>query len=164
MSIVILIAMTFVIDFSDYLGEHSDTVIKLGVNQNCNSSLAICSASIINEGNFQRISFTIKSLDSSHSKELKMMLTVTGFDFEGIESISVLFEIRDEIMAETSEIPVILLIPDKSTHLIVPEKWSAIAQLPPSTEKNSDWRAIIRLKSSTNEYRAEFPFNPVTGQ
>ena len=73
-------------------------------------------------------------------------------------------EIRDEIRDEMREITAILLIPDKSTHQIVPEKWSATAQFPLSMEDNSDWLAIIRLKSSTNEYRAEFSFNPKIAQ
>ena len=156
MSIVILTAMVFVMDFSDFLDENSDRMIKLGANPACNSSLAICSASIVKQGNFQRISFTIKKAGEEKNNEYLMNLTATGFDFEGIESISVIFEEMDENI----EIPIILLIPDKSENLVVPEKWAAAAMLPLSMDKISDWRAIIRLKSSVDEYRAEFPFTP----
>lgn len=155
-SIVIIIAMIFVMDFSDFLDESSDKVIRLGVNPNCNSSIAICSASRNNEGNFQRISFTIKNVVVDEVKQLKMMLTARGFDFEGIESISVLFAMMDE----NSQHSVILLQPDKSSHQVVPENWHATTPLPLFDDNDSDWRAIIRLRSSKNDYRAEFPFNP----
>jgi len=153
MSFVIVIAMSFVQDFADFLDENSDKVIKLGVNEHCNSSIAICSASIMNEGEFQRISFSIKHLPDD--QDVKIMLTAKGFDFEGIESISVLFEVLDEDI----ESPAIVLIPDKSSHQIVAEKWNAVARLPVIKGENRDWRAIVSLKSTKKEYRAEFPFD-----
>ena len=156
MSIVILIAITFVMDFSEFLSENSDKMITLGVNPTCNSSLAICSASIVKNGNFQRISFTIKKMGESKANEYIINLKAIGFDIEGIESISVIFEVMDKNI----DSPITLLIPDKSENLVVPEKWNAETQLPLSMDKNLDWRAIIRLKSSVEEYRAEFPFTP----
>ncbi|MCU7833659.1 MAG: hypothetical protein KZQ83_00285 [gamma proteobacterium symbiont of Taylorina sp.] len=160
MSCVIILAMTFVLDFADFLDDHSENVVKLGINPQCNAARAICSASIMNEGNFQRISFTIKK-SVSNIKELDMMSTVSGFDLEGIESVAVLFETLDK----EGDSPVILLTPDKTSHQIVPEKWHAVAQLAAIEDKNarktdmsSDWRVIVRLQSSKKEYRAEFPF------
>jgi len=60
MSVVILTAMSLVMDYADFLDEHSENIVKLGINPQCNSARAICSASIMHKGNFQRISFSIK--------------------------------------------------------------------------------------------------------
>jgi hypothetical protein len=117
MSLIIILALIFVQDFADFLDENSDKVVKLGVNQQCNSATSICSASIINEGEFQRISFTVKGA------------------------------------AANSEFP----IKDKSTHQVVPENWHAVVKLPNVENGRSDWLAIVYLKSSAREYRAEFP-------
>lgn len=162
MSIVIIIAMTLVMDLSDFLAENSERVIKLGVNPACNSSVAICSASRNNEGNFQRISLALKKEKLKESQKFKVLLTAAGFDFEGIESISVSFEVMDTNIKS----PLLLLIPDKSTHQPVAENWYAIAELPlevndrnQETAIDKEWRAIISLKSSEKEYRAEFPFS-----
>ena len=153
MSLVIVIALSFIQDFADFLDEHSDKVVKLGVNKQCNPTSSICSASIINEGEFQRIGFGIKG-STSRMKEFPMSVTATGFDFEGIQSISVSFEMH----GETIDNNLVLFTPDKSENLVVPEKWNAVAILPEAPGNRTDWLAVIRLKSSKKEYRAEFPF------
>ena len=160
MSIVIIIAMSFVQDFSDFLSENSEKVVKFGINKNCNPATAICSASLVNEGNFQRISFSIRGL-TSVEKKFDMQIKVTGFDFEGIESIHVSFVLRG---AEVENYTV-QFTPDKSTRQVVAEKWDAVAQLPSTTTTASDdavmradWLAVIRLKSTTKDYVVEFPF------
>lgn len=151
MSLIIILALIFVQDFADFLDENSDKVVKLGVNQQCNSATSICSASIINEGEFQRISFTVKG--AAANSEFPIKLTATGFDFEGIDSVSVSFEMPGEDLDDTQ----VLLSPDKSTHQVVPENWHAVVKLPNVENGRSDWLAIVYLKSSAREYRAEFP-------
>jgi len=160
MSVVILTAMSLVMDYADFLDEHSENIVKLGINPQCNSARAICSASIMHKGNFQRISFSIKK-SADNKKNLNMTSIVTGFDLEGIESMTVYLKSQDK----EDDIPAVLLIPDKSGGQIVPEKWTAITRLPSTERKNtretlisSNWHAIVRLKSSKKEYRAEFPF------
>lgn len=150
MSLMIILALIFVQDFADFLGENSDNVVKLGINPNCNSATSICSAAIKREGEFQRISFAIKKTAAA---EFPIKLTAVGFDFEGIDSISVSFEMPGEDREEIK----MLLLPDKSTHQVVPENWHAVAKLPKVENGRSDWLAIVRLKSSAREYRAEFP-------
>jgi len=152
MSLIIILALIFVQDFADFLDENSDKVVQLGVNQQCNSATSICSASIIKEGEFQRISFTVKDSAASNS-EFPIMLTATGFDFEGIDSVAVSFEMPGENLDDAR----VLLSPDKSTHQVVPENWHAVIKLPNIENKRSDWLAIVYLKSSAREYRAEFP-------
>ncbi len=154
MSMVIIMALIFVQDFADFLDENSNKVVKFGVNQHCNSAASICSASIVNEGDFQRISFAIKGAAAS-GKEFPMTLTAVGFDFEGIQSVSVAFEMPGEELDSQH----VLFSPDKSTHQVVPEKWDAVARLPAISNERTDWLAVIRLKSSKKEYRAEFPFS-----
>ena len=154
MSFVIILALIFVQDFGDFLDEHSNKIIKLGVNQHCNSAGSICSASIINDKEFQRISFAIKSTVIP-DVEFPMLLSVVGFDFEGIESISVSFEMAGEDLEQN----LVLFSPDKSTHQVVPENWNAVAKLPKVSKNRTDWLAVVRLKSSKQEYRAEFPFH-----
>lgn len=154
MSLVIVIALTFIQDFADFLDEYSDKIVKLGVNQQCNPVISICSASIANDGEFQRISFAIKG-STAIGKEFPMALNVSGFDFEGIQSISVSFEMEGEAIDNN----MILFSPDRSTHQVVPEKWHATARLPTAPEGRTDWLAVIKLKSSKKEYRAEFPFS-----
>ncbi|MDX2506423.1 MAG: hypothetical protein QNL62_18370 [Gammaproteobacteria bacterium] len=155
MSLVIIIALSFVQDFADFLDENSDKVIKLGVNQHCNPSSSICSASVVNEGEFQRISFAIKG-PTTASKEFPMTLTAVGFDFEGIQSISVSFEMLDEDL----DSHIVLFSPNKSAAQIVPENWHAVAKLPKGPGGRTDWLAVVRLKSNKKEYLAEFPFAP----
>ena len=152
MSLVIILALIFVQDFGDFLDENSNDVIKLGVNQQCNSVTSICSASIINDGEFQRISFAVKAVENS-AAEFPIRLSAVGFDFEGIESISVSFEMQGEDL-ETDRV---FFTADKSSHQVVPENWNAVAKLPPVANGRKDWLAIVRLKSSKKEYRAEFP-------
>ena len=157
-SFVITLALIFVQDFGDFLDENSNREIKLGVNQYCDSATSICSASIINEGDFLRISFTIKGAsasDANSDAEFPISLTAVGFDFEGIESISVSFEMQGEDLEHNR----ILLTPDKSSHQVVPENWNTMAKLPSVATNRTDWLAVVRLKSSKNEYRAEFPFH-----
>ncbi|MCW8930047.1 MAG: hypothetical protein OQL19_07415 [Gammaproteobacteria bacterium] len=154
MSFVIILALIFVQDFGDFLDENSNKVIQLGVNQHCNSATSICSASIINEGEFQRMSFAIKG-DVASNLTFPVALTVIGFDFEGIESISVSFTMVDEDLENN----LVLFTPDKSLNQVVPEKWDAVVKLPQVDNNRTDWFAVIRLKSSEKEYRAEFPFH-----
>ena len=165
MSIVIIIAMSFVQDFADFLSENSEQVVKFGVNQNCNPSTAICSASLVNEGNFQRISFAIKGL-TAVEKKFKMQIKVTGFDFEGIESIKASLLPRGEELPQGTDLDnyTVSFVPDKSTHLVVAEIWDAEFQLPAvvtaakDLSKGADWLAVVRLKSTKKDYVAEFPF------
>ena len=154
MTSVIILALIFVQDFGDFLDENSDKVIQLGVNQHCNSAGSICSASIINEGDFQRISFTVNRTKNSESK-YPVAVTAVGFDFEGIESISVSFEMQGEDIEDN----LLLFLPDKSLQQVVPERWNAMAKLPQTSGGRTDWLAVIRLKSSKKEYRAAFPFH-----
>lgn len=159
MSLVIIIAMSFVQDFADFLSENSENVVKFGVNKNCNPSTAICSASLVNEGNFQRISFAIMGL-TAVEKKFNMQIKVSGFDYEGIEAIKVSFVLRGTDLENYT----VSFVPDKSTHQIVPEKWEAVAQLPSRAavskdlSKGSDWLAVVRLTSTKKDYVAEFPF------
>jgi len=153
MSLVIIIALSFVQDFADFLDENSDKVVKLGVNKHCNPSKSICSASIINEGEFQRISFGIKG-STAVAKEFSMAITAIGFDFEGIDSVSVSFEMQGENFDNN----MVLFTPDRSKNQVVPENWNAVAKLPIAPDKRTDWLAVIKLKSSKKEYQAEFPF------
>ncbi len=152
MSLVIILALLFVRDFADFLDEHSDKIVKFGMNQNCNSINSICSASIIKKGEFQKISFFIKEFSPSDS-DVFIELTAIGFDFEGIDSISVSFTMLEENVEEN----ITLLMPDKSMHQVVPEKWFATIKLPKINNDRKDWLAIVRLKSSSQEYQAEFP-------
>lgn len=154
MSLVIILALIFVQDFGDFLDENSSKVIKLGVNPYCNSATSICSASIVNDGDFQRISFVIKKAEDAKA-EFSAALTAVGFDFEGIESISVSFEMP----GENPESNIMLFSADKSSQQIVPENWHARVKLPVISSARTDWLAVIRLKSSKKEYRAEFPFH-----
>ncbi|MCP3852750.1 MAG: hypothetical protein GY694_21365 [Gammaproteobacteria bacterium] len=154
MSFVIILALIFVQDFADFLDENSDSTVKLGVNQHCNSASSICSASLINNGEFQRISFSIKS-ESTSGEGIPVFVTAVGFDFEGIQSISVSFMMHDEDIDSN----LVLFEPDKSKHQAVPENWNAIVKLPVVSVKRKDWLAVVRLKSSQKEYLAEFPFH-----
>jgi hypothetical protein len=157
MSSVILLALFFVQDFADFLDENSNKVIKLGINQQCNPVMSICSASIINDGEFQRISFSIEKIITtdqlSKMIQLPILVEVIGFDFEGIESIVITF-MR---LGEKLDISPIPLIADNPTHQIVAEKWNAIANLPIINNNRRDWLAVIHLKSTKKEYQAEFP-------
>lgn len=154
MSFVIILALIFVQDFGDFLDENSSKIIKLGTNQHCNSASSICSASIINDKDFQRISFAIKSAVTPNV-EFPMSLSAVGFDFEGIESISVSFEMPGEDLERN----LVLFSPDKSSNQVVAENWNAMAKLPKMPKNRTDWLAVVRLKSSKHEYRAEFPFH-----
>jgi len=154
MSFVIILALIFVQDFGDFLDENSDKTVKLGVNQHCNSASSICSASLVNNGEFQRISFSIK-VENASGQGIPTFVTAVGFDFEGIQSISVSFMMHDEDIDSN----LVLFEPDKSTHQAVPENWKAIVKLPVVSEKRKDWLAVVRLKSSQKEYLVEFPFH-----
>ena len=154
MSVVIVIALTFIQDFGDFLDEHSDKIVKLGVNQQCDPTRGICSASIVNNGEFQRISFAIQGTTAA-GNDFTISINATGFDFEGIQSVAVSFEME----GETIENNRVLLQPDRSDNLVVPEKWHTMVKLPPAPEGRNDWLAVVRLKSSKREYRAEFPFS-----
>jgi len=153
-SLVIVIALTFIQDFADFLDEYSDKIVKLGVNQQCNPTISICSASIINNGEFQRLSFAIKGSTAS-GNDFPITVKATGFDFEGIQSISVAFEMEGEDIDNN----MVLLTADRSSHQVVPEKWDVITRLPNAPDGRTDWLAVIKLKSSKKEYQAEFPFS-----
>jgi hypothetical protein len=159
MSLVVVLALSWVQDFSDFLGDHSDNTIKLGVNPQCNPMSSICSASVRNEGEFQRLSFSITHKNknvAAESIEYSIKLIATGFDFDGIESISLYFDREGEKINRQ----LISLQADRSTQQVVPEKWFAKIKLPDAQikSKRKDWLAIIILKSTKKEYRAEFPF------
>ncbi len=156
MSLIIILALIFVQDFADFLDENSDKIVKLGVNQQCNPVASICSASIINEGDFQRISLAIKQSmpinKQSGELDLTLSLNAVGFDFEGIESLAVVFELLDS----DEEAQRIAFVADKSSNQVVPENWQA--RLKVSLPENSrDCFATVNLKSSKKQYRAEFP-------
>jgi hypothetical protein len=158
MSLVIILALSFVNDFAEFLDKNSDKYIKLGTNLQCNPLKSICSASIINDGEFQRISFSVndwKTRSDEALNEFSMAITATGFDFDGIESISVSFDRPDESI----EGAVILFQPDKSSDQVVPENWHAKAELAMASNGKTGWLAVVRLKSSKNGYRAEFPLS-----
>ncbi len=153
MSVVIILALLLVGDFADFLDEHSDKIVKFGSKQNCNSVNSICSASLTTNGEFQKISFFIKQKSLS-SEDVFIELGAIGFDFEGIDSISVSFTLLGEELEEN----ITFLMPDKSTHQRVPEKWFVTVKLPEIRSDRKDWLAIIHLKSSRKEYQAQFPF------
>ena len=151
LSFVIILALILVQDFTDYLDEHSDKIIKFGNNPNCNIALSLCSASIINEGEFQKISLSAKKQASG---DILVELKAIGFDFEGINSISLSFALLDKDI----ETKPILFVADRSTHQVVPEKWAVSTQFPADNKQN-DGLFIIHLKSSRKEYRTEFSFS-----
>ncbi len=154
MTSAIILALIFVQDFGDFLDENSDKIVKLGVNPHCNAASSICSASIINEGDFQRLSLNIKEAKNSEL-EYSLAVTAVGFDFEGIESISVSFEMPGESVEENAA----LFSPDKSLQQVVPENWNTVLRLPSTSSDRTDWLAVIRLKSTIKEYHAQFPFH-----
>ena len=149
-SLLVVFALSFVQDFSGFLDEQSDDIVKFGVSSNCNSVTSICSASIITDGEFQKISLSVKKRSDSN---IAMELTSIGFDFEGIDSVSVSMKMPGAEFEDNST----LFSPDKSTNLVVPEKWNLVLKLPEVDNDRKDWLAVIRLKSSAREYRAEFP-------
>lgn len=152
MSLVIIMALFFIQDFGDFLDENAKDVIQLGGNPQCNSAISICSASIINDGDFQRLSFSINNGDSAQA-ELAMTISAIGFDFEGIESLAIRF-----VMVGTDlEKGPILFAADKTSNQVVAEKWHAVTRLPKAPDARTDWVAIVRLKSTKKEYKAEFP-------
>jgi len=149
-SLLIIFSLSFVQDFSEFLGEQSDDIVKFGVSPACNIVTSICSASIITNGEFQKISLSVKKTSGS---ELTMELTSVGFDFEGIDSVSVSMIMPGAELEENRA----LFSPDKSNHLPVAEKWHLVLKLPEADKDRNNWLAVIRLKSSVREYRAEFP-------
>ena len=149
-SLLIILSLSFVQDFSDFLGEQSDDIVKFGVSPECNVVSSICSASIITNGEFQKLSLSIKKTSGS---DITMQLSSIGFDFEGIDSVSVSMKMPGVELEDNNA----LFSPDKSNHLPVPEKWHLVLKLPEADNDRNDWLAVIRLKSSVREYRAEFP-------
>ncbi|MCU7832888.1 MAG: hypothetical protein KZQ56_09895, partial [gamma proteobacterium symbiont of Lucinoma myriamae] len=88
------------------------------------------------------------------SKSKPVAVSIMGnSEFEGIDSVAVSFEMPGEDLDDIR----VLLSPDKSTHQVVPENWHAVVKLPDVENGRSDWLAIVYLKSSAREYRAEFP-------
>ncbi len=155
MSLVIIVAISFIQDFADFLDNHSERVVKLGTNNYCDPMHSVCSASIVNKGEFQRLSLLIKPLDPQQ-KEYLLSVTASGFDFEGIESLAVILtEQEDHDVSKT-----ILLSPDPSDKLVVPEKWLATGKIDAGGDQKTAWLATIRLKSTQKEYQAEFLFKP----
>ena len=151
-SLVILIAVSFIQDFGTFLDEHSDNVVKLGNNSLCDPMRSVCSASIINNGEFQRLSLSIKALNAEKN-QYQLFVNASGFDFEGIESLAVFLKEQ-----EGEDVQTILLSPEKSNQLVVAEKWTETVKIEAKNRKNSQWLATIRLKSTKKEYHAEFSF------
>ncbi len=156
LSVVIFIAISFIQDFADFLDENSDKTVKLGSNPLCDPMTSVCSASIVTNGEFQRLSLFIKVLNAEQHEYL-LSVKASGFDFEGIESLAVLLQEQ-----ANTDPQIILLSPDKNDKLVVPEHWVATARIEEKNRKNTEstaWQATIRLKSTQKEYRAEFMFN-----
>ncbi len=157
LSVVIFIAISFIQDFADFLDENSDKTVKLGSNPLCNPMTSVCSASIVSNGEFQRLSLSITVLNAEQHEYL-LSVKASGFDFEGIESLAVLLQEQTNTGANT-DIQTVLLSPDRNDKLPVPEHWVATARITAKNRKSSSWIATIRLKSTQKEYRAEFMFN-----
>ncbi len=153
LSVVIFIAISFIQDFANFLDENSDKIVKLGSNKLCDPMTSVCSASIVNKGEFQRLSLSISVLNAARHDYL-LTVKASGFDFEGIESVAVLLQEQD-----SDDIRTILLAADKEDKLVVPEHWVATAKIAAAKKKRASWKATIRLKSTKKEYRAEFLFN-----
>jgi hypothetical protein len=152
-----MLAFIFIQDYADFLDEQSDKVVKLGVNTLCNPAKSLCSASIVNNREFQRIGFNLQDLSKSGTKgqEFSILVTAKGFDFEGIQSLTVAFEAHGQDLDNN----LVVLSPDKSENLVVPERWQATAMLPETENTVKSWVAVVRLKSSKKDYKAEFPFS-----
>lgn len=153
-SLVIVIAISFVQDFGDFLDQRSDKLIKLGVNRECKPTQGICSASIIENGESKRISISMIG-PVIPLKKFPVNLRASGFEFEGIQSVVVSFEMLDTDL-DTNRVS---FSPVKDQDQIVPQHWTAEVILPVSPEKRTDWLAVVTLKSSKQAYQAKFPFN-----
>ncbi len=158
LSVVIFIAISFIQDFADFLDENSDNTVKLGSNPLCDPMTSVCSASIVTNGEFQRLSLSITALNAEKHEYL-LTVKASGFDFEGIESLAVLLQEQGDAGIQT-----VLLSPDRNDKLIVPEHWVSTARIEAKGKSHADkteptvWQATIRLKSTQKEYRAEFMF------
>ncbi len=153
-SLVIVIALSFIQDFGDFLDENSENVVKLGVNRQCKPTRGICSASIIENSESKRISFAILGAVLAE-KKFSVNIRASGFEFEGIQSVVVSFEMLDSDL----EPHPVSFSPVKHQAQIVPENWSAEVVLPNPPEQRTDWIAVVNLTSSKKVYQAEFPFN-----
>ena len=153
-SLVIVIALSFIQDFGDFLDQQSDKVIKLGVNRQCKPTQGICSASIIENGESKRISISIKEAITAQ-QSFTVDIKATGFEFEGIQSVVVSFEMLDADVEPHQ----VNFSPVKHRDLIVPEQWKAELVLSAAPEGRSDWVAIVNLTSSKKVYQSQFPFN-----
>ena len=153
LSVVIFIAISFIQDFASFLDENSDKTVKLGSNPLCNPMTSVCSASIVSNGEFQRLSLAITALNAEQHEYL-LSVKASGFDFEGIESLAVLLQEQ----GDTDDTKTVLLSPDRNDKLPVPEHWVATARIAANNRKGSSWIATVRLKSTQKEYRAEFIF------
>ncbi len=168
LSVVIFIAISFIQDFSSFLDENSDKTVKLGSNPLCDPMTSVCSASIVTNGEFQRLSLSITALNAAQHEYL-LTVKASGFDFEGIESLAVLLQEQANTRAGT-DIQTVLLSPDKNNKLVVPEHWVATARIEAKSKSHADkteatvWQATIRLKSTQKEYRAEFRFKTYSGR
>ncbi len=152
LSVVIFIAISFIQDFADFLDENSDNTVKLGSNPLCDPMTSVCSASIVTNGEFQRLSLSISALNAAQHEYL-LTVKASGFDFEGIESLAVLLQEQGNTDTRT-----VLLSPDKEDKLVVPEHWVATARIAAKNRKTSRWIATVRLKSTQKDYQAEFIF------
>jgi len=153
-SLVIVIALSFVQDFGDFLDQRTDKLVKLGVNRQCIPTQGICSASIIENGASKRISITMIG-PVIPQKKFPVNLRASGFEFEGIQSVVVSFEMLDTDLEANR----VSFSPVKDQDQIVPQQWTAEVTLPFGPEKRTDWLAVVTLKSSKKAYQAEFPFN-----
>ena len=164
LSVVIFIAIFFIQDFADFLDENSDKTVKLGSNPLCDPMTSVCSASIVSNGEFQRLSLSISALNAAQHEYL-LTVKASGFDFEGIESLAVLLQEQ-----ANTDVQTVLLSPDKNDKLVVPEHWVATARIEAKSKSHADktdptvWQATIRLKSTQKEYRAEFMFKTYSGR
>jgi len=153
-SLVIVVALSLVQDFGDFLDQRSDKFVKLGVNHQCKPTRGICSASIIENGESKRISISMTG-PVIPQKRFPVNIRASGFEFEGIQSVVVSVEMLDTSLEPSP----VSFSPVRHQDQVVPEYWTAEVTLPVGTEKRTDWIAIVTLTSSKKSYQAEFPFN-----
>jgi hypothetical protein len=153
-SLVIVVVLSFVQDFGDFLDQRSDKLVRLGVNTQCKPTQGICSAAIIENGESKRISISIIG-PVIKQKKFPVNIKASGFEFEGIQSVVVSFEMLDADL----ELNRVSFSPVRHQDQIVPQHWTAEVMLPVGSEQRSDWIAIVTLTSSEKVYQAEFPFN-----
>jgi len=160
-TLVIVLALSLIQDYGHFLDEHSDNKVKLGTNIHCNSARSICSASIKQDNDFKRISLSVtkdNEINKTETIGALVNLKASGFEFEGIDSIFVTLTQLSEQEKQANEVK-INLIADKSSRQVVPENWSGKVNLVSAKKTQKSWAAVVRLKSSSKEYIANFPVN-----